>query len=232
MVKTAIPGSTLPKINLNCMVLNACSLVKPYATSGLIKHRLIIVSETWSNSRVSLNLVCTDGYTILRKDRGNQRTGGGVALICRDDWKIKRLEFENDFECLWSEVFTTNSKYFIASLYHLPDPVYANSDLLAHLTETSELIFAGEPNARIIIAGDINHLNFRDLNSQHNLKQLVTKSTRGDKILDVFLTNSSHLWKTPAVFKSLVRSDHLSVMVSANPATCKTRKEIRVLQGC
>ena len=126
-----------------------------------------MVSETWLNSRVSSHLVCPVGYTILRKDRGNQRTGGGVALICRNDWKIKRLEFENDFECLWSEVFTTNSKYFIASLYHPPDPVYAESDILAHLTETCELI---EPNARIIIAGDINHLNIRDIMFQHNLK--------------------------------------------------------------
>ena len=114
-----------------------------------------IVSETWLNSRVSSHLVCPDGYTILRKDRGNQRTGGGVALICRNDWKIKCLEFENDFECLWSEVFTTNSKYFIASLYHPPDTLFVESDLLAHLTETCELILATEPNARIIITGKI-----------------------------------------------------------------------------
>jgi len=232
MVKTAKPGPTLLKITPNCMVLNTHSLVKPEATSGLStdlsrnKIDICIVSETWLSSRVSSHLVCPDGYTILRKDRGNQRTGGGVAIICRDDWKIKCLELENDFECLWSEVFTTNSKYFIASLYHPPDPVYADSDLLAHLTETCELIFAGEPNARIIIAGDINHLNIRDLISQHNLKRLVTKSTRGDKILDVFLTNSSHLWKTPVVFKSLLRSDHLSVMVSANQPARPERRYV------
>ena len=206
MVKTTKPGPTLPKITPNCMVLNARSLVKPDASSGLStdlssnKIDICIVSETWLNSRVSSHLVCPDGYTILRKDRGNQRTGGGVALICRNDWKIKRLEFESDFECLWSEDF-------IASLYHPLDPVYAESDLLAHLTETCELILADEPNAHIIIAGDINHLNIRDLISHHNLKQLVTKSNRGNKILDVFLTNSPHLWKTPAVFRSLVRSD-------------------------
>ena len=232
MVKTTKPGPTLPKTTPNCMVLNARLLVKPDVSSGLStdlssnKIDICIVSETWLNSRVSSHLVCPDGYTILRKDRGNQRTGGGVALICRNDWKIKRLEFESDFECLWSEVFTTNCKYFIASLYHPPDPVYAESDLLAHLTETCELILAGEPNARIIISGDINHLNIRDLISQHNLKQLVTKSTRGDKILDVFLTNSPHLWKTPVVFKSLVRSDHLSVMVSTNQPARPERRYV------
>ena len=52
-------------------------------------------------------------------------------------------------------MFTTNSKYFIASLYHPPDTLFAESDLLAHLTETCELILATEPNARIIITGKI-----------------------------------------------------------------------------
>ena len=132
------------------MVLNARSLVKLDATSGLStdlssnKTDICIVSETWLNSRVSSHLVRPDGYIILRKNCENQRTGGGVALICRDNWKIKGLE------CLWSQVFTTNSKYFIASLYHPPDPLYADSDLLAHLTEPCELIFAGKPNTCII----------------------------------------------------------------------------------
>ena len=49
------------------------------------------------------------------------------------------------------------------SLYHPPDPVYAESDLLAYLTETCELIFAGEPNARIIIAGGVKDLTIRDI---------------------------------------------------------------------
>ena len=97
---------------------------------------------------------------------------------------------------------------------------------MAHLTETCELIFASEPNARTIIIGDINHLNIRDLISQHNLKQLVTKSTRDDKILDVFLTDSSHLWKTSVVFKSLVRSDHLSVKVSASQPARPERRYV------
>ena len=98
MVKTTKPGPTL-------LVLNARSFVKPDPTSGLStdlssnKIDICIVSEIWLNSRVSSYLVCPDGYSILRKDRGNQRTGG-VALIFRDDWKIKRLEFENIYHVI------------------------------------------------------------------------------------------------------------------------------------
>ena len=85
--------------------------------------RSITVATSCNNvARCCVEMLRAFGQA-FRKDRGNQRTGGGVALTYRDEWKIKRLEFENDFECLWSEVFTTNSKYFIALLYHPLDPV-------------------------------------------------------------------------------------------------------------
>ena len=49
--------------------------------------------------------------------------------------------------------------------------------------------------------------------SQHNFQQLLKSFTRGQKILDVFLTNCPHLWKQTSAFKSLMRSDHLSILV-------------------
>ena len=82
MVKTTKPGPTLPKITPSCMVLNARSLVKPDATGGLSttlssnKIDICIVSETWLKHRVASHLACPDGYTVLRKDRGNQHTAG------------------------------------------------------------------------------------------------------------------------------------------------------------
>ena len=89
ILKTTKPETTLPKITPNCTALNTRSLVKP--TSGLStgfssnKIDICIVSETWLNSRVSSHAACPDGFTILRTDRRNQRTGGGVALILTDD---------------------------------------------------------------------------------------------------------------------------------------------------
>ena len=91
ILKTTKPESTLPKITPNCTALNAHSLVKPDATSGLStgfssnKIDICIVSETWLNSRVSSHVAYPDGYTILRTNRRNQRTGGIVALILTDD---------------------------------------------------------------------------------------------------------------------------------------------------
>ena len=99
-MKISKRGPTLPRIIPSCMVINARSLVKPDAAAALYtelcinKIDLCFVSETWLNSKVALSLICPDGYLIVRKDRCDLRTGGGVAIICRNNWKIKRLYFQ------------------------------------------------------------------------------------------------------------------------------------------
>ena len=44
--------------------------------------------------------ICPQGFTILRKDRIN-RLGGGVAVMCRNDWKIQEISnlYSIKFEC-------------------------------------------------------------------------------------------------------------------------------------
>ena len=91
--------------------------------------------------------------------------------------------------------------------------------------EILKKILLSTPDARIIIAGDIIQLNIRDQLSRHNLVQMVKKPTRGDRILDVFLTNKTHLWKpAPTVFKGLLQSDHLAVLVTRQVKVKPTRK--------
>ena len=68
------------------------------------------------------------------------------------------------------------------------------------------------PNTKIIIAGDLNKLNIRTLLNQLSLFQMVKTTTRGDNILDVFITNVSNYWKKLKVAKSLVRSDHKMII--------------------
>ena len=63
------------------------------------------------------------------------------------------------------------------------------------------------PNSKIIIAGDVNKLDIKMLINHLSLAQLVKSPTRGQRILDVFLTNVPHFWKKTNVEKSLVRSD-------------------------
>jgi hypothetical protein len=114
----------------------------------------------------------------------------------------------------------------VAVTLQLTDPTYLEQDLLDYLSNCCEQILLLDPSASIIIAGDINQLKITELIRQQNLEQLVKKSTRGLKTLDVFLTNRPYIWKVPTVFASLVRSDHLAVMVSPRTHVKVERKHV------
>ena len=62
---------------------------------------------------------------MIPKDRLD-RSGAGVAIICRGDWQIERLDglFSSDFECLWLRVSTPNSVYFACVVYHPDESLY------------------------------------------------------------------------------------------------------------
>ena len=212
---------TTPRVVPKCMVINARSLVKADAAPALYAELssnnidLCFVSEYWLNKKILSHLICPDGYVMVRKDRNGIRAGGGVAVICRKDWKIKAINANGqfEFETLWCKITTPNSEFFAASVYHPPDPIYEPADLLNFLSETCDQILHDDPNAKIVIAGDINQLQTKDPRQQHGLHQMVKVPTRRDKILDVFLTNCPLLWKPGKVHKGLVRSDHLAVTV-------------------
>ena len=128
------------------MVLHACSLVKADAAPALFAELrsnnidLSFVSEYWLNKKILSHLICPDGYVMVRKDRNGIRAGGGVAVICRKDWKIKAINANGqfEFETLWCKITTPNSEFFAASVYHPPDLSYEPADLLNFLSETCQ----------------------------------------------------------------------------------------------
>ena len=103
---------------------------------------------------------------------------------------------------------------FVAVLYHPPNTNYPECELLEYLSDKCEENLFLDSSARIIIAGDINQLLVNDFCTQYNLQQLVSKSTKGQRILNIHITNCPYLWKPPSVFKGLVRSDHMAIIVN------------------
>ena len=151
--------------------------------------------------------------SIARKDPLPPRSGSGVAILCRKDWKVKITDSRNRFECLWCTIETPNRLFYTVAVYNPPDPSYDTNEFLDYLSNCCDLILLKDTNAKLIIAGNINQLDTRDFVTQHAFKQLVTNATRGVNTLNVFFTNRPLLWDTPTVFPSSVRSDHLAVFV-------------------
>ena len=119
----------------------------------------------------------------------------------------------NEYECLRAKVTTTNKDYFVTSVYHPPTFDYCETAFIEFLVNSCESILATSPNARLIIAGDINKLDLKSLTQQSGLLQLVKTSTRNDSILDVFLTNTLNIFGKVCTSKSVTQSDHSSVFI-------------------
>ena len=90
--------------------------------------------------------------------------------------------------------------------------MYNPDDLVEFLTNSCEQVLSTLPNTKTVIAGDLNKLNIRTLLNQPFLFQMVKTPTRGDNILDVFITNVPNYWKKVKVAKILVRSDHKMII--------------------
>ena len=133
--------------------------------------------------------------------------------MCTNDWTIPEIPLLfNEFECLWTKVKTSNSEFFVATVYHPPNPEYNQYDLIDILIDFVEKLLSINQNSKIIIAGDVNQLDIKMLKNHLSLAQLVKSPTRGQRILDIFLTNVPHFWKKTNVEKSLVRSYHNMVL--------------------
>ena len=57
-----------------------------------------LVSESWLSMIILSHSNCPGGYFMVRKDRAGSRIGGGVAIICRNDWKGKALNVTDSLE--------------------------------------------------------------------------------------------------------------------------------------
>ena len=97
--------------------------------------------------------------------------------------------------------------------------------LSKYIIGSVDLVRSAHPDCGIVILGDFNCLDITDILTNHNLKQVVQDPTRGNNILDLIVTNLSHLYSAPVIFPPLGRSDHNTVMWSAD--TSCTNNSVR-----
>ena len=59
---------------------------------------------------------------------------------------LERLEgnFSNDFECLWAKISTSNSVFYIAVVYHPPEPQCNADNLIDFLANTCNDILVSD----------------------------------------------------------------------------------------
>ena len=82
-----------------------------------------------------------------------------------------------------------------------------------YLLDTLSKIESSHPNCGILLAGDFNRRDVRQISNHFRLKQLVNFATRGDNTLDLILTNWSEYYQKPVKFPPFGLSDHCTIKI-------------------
>jgi hypothetical protein len=79
---------------------------------------------------------------------------------------------------VWIKIETLSSQFFLATVYHPPNPEY--NQIIEFLIDSCEGLLLTNPNSKLIIAGDVNQLDVKEItNHVSRLLKLVKSPTRG-----------------------------------------------------
>ena len=166
------------------------------------------------------------GYTLYRKDRLNQAYGGVLIAVRSEIVSSACPDLDTDCELLWVQIDLTGAKsLFIGAFYRPPDSDVTTLDNL----DQSLQRLTHRTNGNIWLGGDFNapHINWPllevtplagtkrqiyqrliDISLHHNIEQVIDKPTRGDNILDLFLTNNKSALQNFETLPPIGKADH------------------------
>ena len=192
-------------------------------------HDVLCLTETWCDSNIPDSPINLPGYNLIRNDRQTNQRGGGVACVIKEGITFKRWnDLESpDVESLWitlrpPRMPRSMSHIILATIYHPPK---ANNWLLSrHICTSIDTILQRHPHAGIMLTGDFNHFKDSYLKSSFKLSQIVSKPTRGDRILDKIYTNMVDFYNSVLVHSPIGASDHNVVICKPQPTTTRVPK--------
>ena len=215
------------------------------------EYSVIAVTETWLTPDTLSNDadLIVENYTFYRKDRNNGR-GGGVGFYVADSLhcSVRSDLAPNDAELLWLEI-ETNHKRILAGLCYRPPRQLRDEQnaFFTSLENSIESVKLTQPDI-IMLFGDFNDrcldwnmphtqseigdklLNFI---SQSNLFQIINEPTHyfsnQPALLDLIITDSSHLLLSSGVSPPIADLDHCTVFCKLNVQTYRTRSYKRTV---
>lgn len=213
----------------------------------MLKSRVvpfIALTETWLKSHITNAQMEIENYTINRCDRGT-RIGGGVALYSHNSIPVTdNVSFDDNISQVLICRFDT-IKMIISVIYRPPQAPASSMQSCTNFI--SSYISNHSDDFESCISGDINlpdvewqclsippgvpstdHASAQfvfEFMADKFHSQLIEKSTRGDNILDIFLTNSPNLVSHVDVTETPL-SDHRIVELYLSYNLCHISKPI------
>lgn len=231
-------SNALSILTVNCQSIMA----KKHALAQLIddaKPDIIVATETWLTKNHGTGELLMENYEIERRDRKSDPHGGVLLAIKKDLIATREPELETDCEILWCKLKMQGNKTIHVGSYYRPHESDENS-----LVELEKSLGKIKDNHQVLLAGDFNfpgwdwkehivrhcnyptlHHRFGELLDDENLTQLIELPTRGDKTLDLVLTNFPNNVKNTSVLPGI--SDHDCPLVSFDLKPIRYRQKPR-----
>ncbi|CAH1270933.1 Hypp4516 [Branchiostoma lanceolatum] len=251
LVKPNLDKPPKPKSMPSLLLANARSLVNKLdefsLTLSVNQTHIAAVTETWFTTDLPEEATSIEGYNLFHKDRCDKR-GGGVALYIKNCIEAKLVDvgmvgMHDNFECIWTQLqphWTPRAILiiYLGILYHPPsaNDRHLQYETCQYLIHALDELQKKTPNAVIIfLCGDFNNLPLQPLLTNHpEMKQVVTKPTRGDATLDLIITNTYNHYHEPEIVAPLANSDHNCIIWKpkvSKPANNKIlKKRVRPLR--
>lgn len=182
--------------------------------------QIVMLTESWlTKDKEQASHI--DDYTLHTSNRSG-RVGGGVAIYTHNslDAKIVKKYTTTTASSLWIKVCGRTVSTIYGCIYS-PKCKSKNheANILEHISETITTLSTKHTN-RLVIGGDFNHLNMKDISGIFDLHNIVDFPTRGKAFLDHVYTNIDEL-KTVKCQKlaPLGQSDHDTIFVPGKPIT-------------
>ena len=215
--------------NLKCFIVNFQSLFnKKEEFSQMIKEKnvdIVIGTETWLTPEIKNSELLLDNFDVYRRDRSDKK-GGGVMVCVKKELNSSIEAVSSVSESIFVRInFKTNKPLIIGSVYR---PTNNCRETCNSICADISNVISKNKKAIYFIGGDFNlpDINWQeekivgrqypiDLNETFletsqdlGLSQIISKSTRGNSILDLLFTNTPFLFSKEKIIPGPGKGDH------------------------
>lgn len=218
---------------LTCIGVNARSIVgKIMEILNLLKKEkvdIMFLCETWLSEDIRSSSLNLPNYTIIRRDRKDGRTRGGVAILIKKEYEVKdRPDLqENDIEAVVVELAVGRTSIILCSFYK--SEIVTSTERMVNFLSN---LFTRTRGKQVIVSGDLNEnllvesggsRSVKDMMTTFGITQHIRTHTRTEidqflgisrnSLLDVMFTSQSHRVKHTEVLYKYPISDHYPICI-------------------
>ena len=203
-------------------------------------------AENKKHSSEIEKLLEIDGLKYFSTLRPNGKRGGGAGIIVNlERFSVEKLDICNphNLEICWALAKPKSQNAMVQKIilcsFYCPPRSKKKVKLVDHIICTLQTLTTRYPDCGICLGGDKNKLDITPiLNSNMKLLQMVTKSTRKDEILDIFVTNLAHCYNQPVIIppvppddpeKGVPSDHHVPLCIPHTDPFCPPKRDFKVI---